>query len=803
MKAAGGSWGGWGTSPQPVDVNTLVPSSALHLAWSAYSPVLAPVLMPYSGASGDLVWFNATGVAPAGARLATVVTIPATSVAIEVDNISQHADVGATFDLDIELWSTDGMTLISRTTVTPGATASNVTSGPITVTANAEHEVRLTSAGSFLVGAIRLRPLASADSFWTNRFYRVDPLFHLHGNSQVGYDPRQSRYPKQDAYAEAVLTLRGGSLRVAARSDSASYIGANKARFSVMIDDGTTTSVTDLSPVQDAVAYAAMTIQTTREQRVTVRGGMAVGTAYPSTAPQPRQTAIVAIFTSSPPCVEVPQALNIIVVGDSKGTGAGSATPASRSLVPFMRARGFRVGQLGFGGATEAQFLGTAALREDTAFRCVGAHVVIELLGRNDLMTSLVKDPATVIADKSAFADLVHGMGARAMLGGVTHESPTNESSSFGLGGATWDDFRDGILALSSPTKPWLRTPDLSTLWSSQDDQTSDGAHPSEIGQAMMAQAISAELLGSEVYPMTSVLLLSPVFFWEGDAPGTPGTMSSVVSAGTGLVPTIALGGAPLQLLDLSIRVSSAGTLGQSVVQYSPDNDTTWRPNTGILTAAGPVALGGTGVTATMGSGTYGADHVWTSSSRIAQGNDLGSGGHHLVQAVDGARPTFKRHAINTRPGAHFSGGVEYMEVSGLSLATYTIGVVAMSDNTSALRGLVGAPAGKANVVIYYDAINVYASDGSHQLSAACDMSTAHSILVTVNGASSKMWIDGVLVASGTLSVTATAVSVGYDNSTALKHVGDVTAALLVDRVLTTDEIRCVAGRWRQEFATG
>jgi hypothetical protein len=91
--------------------------------------------------------------------------------------------------------------------------------------------------------------------------------------------------------------------------------------------------------------------------------------------------------------------------------------------------------------------------------------------------------------------------------------------------------------------------------------------------------------------------------------------------------------------LHLEIDSVAGGTgLGQATYKWSEDNGSTYVA-TGVLTAAGPTALGTTGLSVAMAVGPYNIDNKWDVT--VAQWNDQSGLGNHAVQATAANQPLF------------------------------------------------------------------------------------------------------------------------------------------------------------------
>lgn len=804
-----------------LDVSTLAPSALYHLGWSQVSPAYAPEVVPYAGDSaltgaGGLSWYNAAQCAMPGQHVAYLVTVPAgvTALAVEIDEVQRHPSVGATAALYLEFWTSDGLTRLHRTTVSVGATAANVTTGDVALTAGTEYQVRIASVGSFLLGRVRVRPTAGTDAFWLAPFSRLDPLGALHENGEgFGYYAGQPRYPRQSGFSEIRFDTDASSARVETFTSSVLYLDGTGApalsRFAVGVAGATGEAWATYAPVSEECSFS--TVALGGPNRVTVRAGEAVATGYAASL-GPRITAIRAVYFAAGARVNVlrPPPVTIGVVADSKASGAGASSPAFTSIAAFFRARGLGYRLLGWGGGTAAQFAATNALREGSAFALRNCDAVAIQVGRNDLVGNTSTAQSTISGYLSALADVIHARGSsHVILPGVSHEQATNEALDFGSGGATWDDFRDLVRAIAPATgadaqarSPWCFAPDSAALCtvaqSALGIRTADGTHPDTVLQWMVARQYASTVNGGDPVSAYGVMGCAPAAWVSAEAANTPGAMSSL--AGTGASPpSLTLTGAPNAALNLLVRVEYAGALGIGQLKWSINGGSKWYH---ALTAA-TITLGGTGLTLNCPADNYQSDNAWSSTCTVATAADLSGNGATVTQAVTGSRPPLLLNAINGRAGWNYDGTtVQYLARSGLSLAAYSVFMVAKSTDTGSLRSIIGAPAGGTFVNVYYSATNIYANAAAAQITTTCDMTAPHVIGVVANGASSVLYVDGIAT-TGTLGAhTASAMAIGYDNGTGNKHKGSISEVIMIDGAVSADEARVITGYLRARYAT-
>lgn len=144
--------------------------------------------------------------------------------------------------------------------------------------------------------------------------------------------------------------------------------------------------------------------------------------------------------------------------------------------------------------------------------------------------------------------------------------------------------------------------------------------------------------------------------------------------------PAVTLSGTPTSLIGLHIEIDSVagGTgLGQATYKWSINNGSSYVA-TGVLTAAGPTALGTTGASVSFAVGPYNIDNKWDAT--VAQWNDQSGLGNHAVQATASRQPLLSVAGFGGYSAIDYGVGTTF----GFATPSITIGA---NTKLGALRG--------------------------------------------------------------------------------------------------------------------
>jgi len=159
--------------------------------------------------------------------------------------------------------------------------------------------------------------------------------------------------------------------------------------------------------------------------------------------------------------------------------------------------------------------------------------------------------------------------------------------------------------------------------------------------------------------------------------------------------PAWTISGTATRQVGLRGRIASVagGTgLGQATYDWSEDNGTTYIPaNSGLVTAAGPTALGTTGLSVSMAVGPYNINNTWDIT--VAQWNDQSGAGNNVAQVTASAQPLFILNGHNGRPALRFDGTDDSLLKAGVDMfgsGAYSWVVAAKLNSAVALKILFG-----------------------------------------------------------------------------------------------------------------
>jgi hypothetical protein len=150
--------------------------------------------------------------------------------------------------------------------------------------------------------------------------------------------------------------------------------------------------------------------------------------------------------------------------------------------------------------------------------------------------------------------------------------------------------------------------------------------------------------------------------------------------------PVWTISGTPTRLVGLHLEIDSVagGTaLGQATYKWSEDNGSTYVA-TGVLTAAGPSALGTTGLSVAMAAGPYNIDNKWDAT--LAGCADQSGLGNHAAQATPANQPVFSLAGFGGYAAWQTTGGAMGLVTPNLTIGVHTI-LFAMAGSNGAATG--------------------------------------------------------------------------------------------------------------------
>jgi hypothetical protein len=144
--------------------------------------------------------------------------------------------------------------------------------------------------------------------------------------------------------------------------------------------------------------------------------------------------------------------------------------------------------------------------------------------------------------------------------------------------------------------------------------------------------------------------------------------------------PAVTITGAPTSQVGLHIEIDSVagGTaLGQATYKWSINNGSSYVA-TGVTTAAGPTALGTTGISVSFAAGPYNMDNKWDAT--VSAWADQSGNGNHATQATAANQPLFSVAAFGGYSALDYGVGATF----GLATPSVTLGTHSFA---AAIRG--------------------------------------------------------------------------------------------------------------------
>lgn len=797
------------TSEAYADANSLVPGRLDTTPWKLTNPSVAPRMRPFYAVTGttgprEFVWVNYDSYCPRDGYLERPVTIPTgvTAVRIELDDVRLADSVASSPAFALQLYDAAGMTQLHSTSVTPTTTSTDVTTSSITVVPGTEYRVRVvcnvTGQATFVCGRIRLRPVTTSDSFWSN-FVRIDADHSIiQDSNEIWWT--NPRYPMQSEFCHIDLLTNARDIRVEVYDNIGDYV-SDRGKPSVFVNGNPIDPQLDTDHGRVAYCQAVIPASTGMQSVVVYSGPQAV-TGLPAPVTENRGSFICALYLPRTARTEVlPErasngAETIVLYGDSKMAGFYSTSPGRDSCAFMLRRAGHRVICNTAGG--DALFYGAGATLTVAACTALAQKlvrknptVIILEMGRNDFVAGLYT-PANLVTQLGNLLDAIHAQSPNVKVKILTWTHEVTETAESGV---SWDTERANIAALATSRSAWCSVIDAARYWSvaEANNYTTDTVHPNDAGQERIARGI----LGDE-YPW-SPLQVSSLYLWCEVGPGmTGGPMSAVTASGTS-PPTVTLSGTSTIAGQLRIEVKTAGTLGNSRFRWSMNGGRQWIESN-VPTAAS--VLLSTGVTVNFSAASYPNNAVYVANVHVGQVNDRTGNGRHLV-GVTNQFPPYNIIGINSKPALQFV-PTDFMRITGISVtAPYSVYVVGKYTSQATPRALLGKTAAGTGVLFYSNTSTTMAwNDGVVQRSVTVDATQTNCYIVTVNGSSSTIRVNGTSSTVVLANTALTGIGVGADAIDGNGLDGYVAELMVFSTPLTIDECMALEARSRTKWGT-
>lgn len=154
--------------------------------------------------------------------------------------------------------------------------------------------------------------------------------------------------------------------------------------------------------------------------------------------------------------------------------------------------------------------------------------------------------------------------------------------------------------------------------------------------------------------------------------------------------------------------VAGGTGLGQATYKWSMDGGATYTA-TGVVTAAGPTALGATGLSVAMAAGPYNIDNKYDGT--VSAWADQSGNANHAAQATASRQPIFEVAGLNNKPAINPRGAAAVrLEVPSLSLGAFTIMTVCASNSASRYLYVHNTDAGTNGSYMFTSLIGAYRS---------------------------------------------------------------------------------------------
>lgn len=202
---------------------------------------------------------------------------------------------------------------------------------------------------------------------------------------------------------------------------------------------------------------------------------------------------------------------------------------------------------------------------------------------------------------------------------------------------------------------------------------------------------------------------------------------------------------------------------------------------------------------------------MWLNASNVTLGTppavasmtDLSGHGNTVVQATPSLQPNLIASAINGLPGVQGNGTTQFLKTAaGLSAVPLAMFAVAQaSTDTATARGICGDSPGNFNLLYHPTTGEMSANTNATSITVAVGDTAPHVYGVNMNGASSKLYVDGAGTA-GTLTQ-----SVSANDALAICMTGSafwdgpICEYAAYSRVLTAPEISLVGNYLAAKYA--
>ncbi|WP_437570975.1 SGNH/GDSL hydrolase family protein [Sorangium sp. So ce542] len=806
------------------DESSLVLGNLNHPAWQASAPTMAFRVKPLSGADAknlrSLVHVNHDETSPAGSYRERPFACPdgVTAIVVELENVQLAGGDSSTEPFLLQVLDASGITQVSSQSFTPGSAAALVATSPIALTAGAEYRVRLvcnsTGQSSFLCGRLRVRPVSATAEFWLKPFTRLDadPTV-LHGNMSPAY-PTVATYAKDPRFAShtqlSYLELSTTAAEIYAQyCNTIALVSGNRGQPSIFIDQRPLDP--PLQPAGSTTSYvrAALPSQTLARKNVRVFSGPQMSPVYPNMTDN-HGNHLCAVYVPSgddTEVVPVPARRPVVPYGDSKTAGFWSLSAGRDSITFLLRDRGIPVVSFAAGGWTLHAETGST-LSVDACLplarrlvECLPSKIIVGI-GRNDFNSSKFA-PSDLITQLNNLLLAIHQVAPWIP---VELLSWTREATETDKGGVSWAAMRASFLGLATG-KPWVSVLDAARYWTQAEagSFTSDAVHPNDRGQELISSAIA----GDE-FPWTPRRLSSLIAYYSAEGRlGGSSLIGAVTAYGTS-PPSITVSGTAVMACRVRVEVNTGGTPGGAMkISYSFNAGRQRIRQNVAVPSNGVVELAPLGVSVTFSSATYNNLHAYEFNTCVAQWYDLsGNGNHMVVPAGNNAySPEFNpsSSAFGKRPALAFT-PTRRLRLTGLSLAApYTLFLVGRCASQASVRAFFGRTEVGSGLVFYANTPTLVAiNDETSQINATVNATLPHCYILEVNGASSKIIVDGVslpLTPNSTLSnKTLTGLSIGSDAVEGWGLDSDVMEAGVCSGVLSQDEIDAIVARARHRY---
>ncbi|WP_437954884.1 SGNH/GDSL hydrolase family protein [Sorangium sp. So ce119] len=798
------------------DLNSLVSGRLHSTAWKVSAWARAPRVLQlheHAGHSGHgrRYWVNHDALCADGGYLERPWTCPpgVSSVILGLDGVQLPPGVSSSPDFALQLLDSTRTNVLHATSFTPTSAIAHVATPAIAVTPGVQYWTRLAvcfaGQATFLCDRIRVRPVATSGIF-AAPFVRIDahPSL-LHDSNEVRHeDPALWPNPRFAMHTSfASMRFRTSATMLAVEIyDTANRGLGDRGRPSVFVDSEPLDP--PLPVTRDRVSYHEIRIPSGRraDREVVAHAGPQLYTSLPSPAREHRGAYLSALYVPADARLDVlrpPAARPDILFGDSKGTGYYSSYVGSNSMHFQLHERGVSLITYAAGGWYLAAKTGTGltvAACKPLARELVRHHPARLWLqiGRNDLAGQTLGTIQNLATQLGNLCDACHEL-----LPDLTIIVPTitREVNEPDVAGGSWNDLRALQRALVTG-RDYVKIQDWASAWTRAEAAqfTADGVHPND-----RAQEHCVALAMGELHPYSPRRISSLVGWWEADAGLGGGEMSSVTATGN-TPPAVTISGTATRAFRLRVEVTTAGVPPNSRLRWSIDEGRYWEEIDVPLGASVP--LPGTGLTLTMPTGiAYANNVVYTWNVRPASWADLSGNGNHLGVESAAYAGRYDAVGLSDQPGVLWA-PQQGMRLLGLNLtAPYAVAVVATLGSMTPSRALVGRQSAGDGVLLYStSSTRMSVADGTFQLDANGVVATApHVYVAVVDGANSRLYVDGVAAVTGTLSnAPLTGIWFGLDRVDGWASDGRHLAAALFGGRPSDDEIACLTARWRQKY---